>query len=129
MKDAMAEQMVTHAALLDANAQFYAAFRAGDLTAMGEIWARTTPVAVDHPAGEHMSGRTAVMESWRRILRSPPDIGCVVETLLEDDKQWAVICTERLGHINLRMVNLFRREGDKWRMTYHGPAPDPRLRH
>lgn len=124
----MSEQMVTHAAVLEANTRFYAAFRAGDMSAMGSLWAKDMPIAVHHPAGGHLSGRTAVLESWRRILRSPPDVGCVVENLLEDDEQWAVICTERLGHINLRMVNLFRKEDNSWRVTYHGPAPDPRLR-
>lgn len=125
----MSEQMVTHASLLEANSKFYAAFRAGDMTAMGELWARETPVAVHHPASGHVSGRPAVLESWRQILRSPPDVGCVVESLLEDDDTWAVICTERLGPINLRMVNLFRQEGDAWRLTYHGPSPAPHLRH
>ncbi|MEM9843294.1 MAG: nuclear transport factor 2 family protein [Pseudomonadota bacterium] len=124
----MSEQMVTHAALLDANSRFYAAFRAGDMTSMASVWARHLPVAVHHPGAGHMKGRASVLDSWRKILRSPPDVGCIVDTLLEDNDQWAVICTERLGHISLRMVNLFRQENETWRMTYHGPAPDPRLR-
>lgn len=127
MRDATSEQTVTHAALLDSNARFYAAFRAGDMPAMGTLWARRTPVAVQHPAGRHTRGRTAVLDSWRRILRSPPDVCCIVETLLEDDDRWAVICTQRLGHINLRMVNLFCREDEAWRVTYHGPAPAPQV--
>lgn len=126
--DAMSEQMKTHAALLGANAQFYAAFRAGDMTAMSDLWARETPVAVHHPASAHIEGRTAVLQSWREILRSPPDISCVVDSLLEDDDRWAVFCTESLGHIQLRMVNLFCCEDETWRMVYHGPAPEPRLR-
>ncbi|MEL7012182.1 MAG: nuclear transport factor 2 family protein [Pseudomonadota bacterium] len=125
----MSEQMMTHAAVLEANTRFYAAFRAGDMTTMVSLWAKDMPVAIHHPAGGHLSGRPAVLDSWRKILRSPPDVGCVVENLLEDEDQWAVICTERLGHINLRMVNLFRKENDVWRMTYHGPAPTSELRH
>ncbi|MEM6578557.1 MAG: nuclear transport factor 2 family protein [Pseudomonadota bacterium] len=129
MRDAISEKIVTHTALLEANTRFYAAFRAGDMITMGELWAREGPVAVHHPASGHVSGRVAVLDSWRVILRSPPDVVCVVETLLEDDETWAVICTERLGPISLPMVNLFRQEDETWRMTYHGPAPAPHLRH
>ena len=125
----MVEKRVTQAALLEANTRFYAAFRAGDLIAMSDLWAREAAVAAHHPASGPVSGRTAVLDSWRRILRSPPDVGCLVDSLLEDDQQGAVLCTERLGPISLRMVNVFCREDDGWRMTYHGPAPEPELRH
>lgn len=123
----MAETELDKEAVLQANDAFYAAFRSSDMEAMRAIWGMQEPIAVQHPSSPHIQGRAAVLESWRQILRAPPNISCTVEDMLEDDARWAVICIEHIGPINIRMVNLFHRENGDWKMIYHGPAPRPRL--
>ena len=61
--------------VLAVNAAFYAAFAAADEGAMEALWARRAAVACIHPGWGLLSGRAAVMESWRRIFRNAvPDI-------------------------------------------------------
>ena len=51
-----------------ANAAFYAAFRAGDMRLMAAIWGTGRHVQVIHPAAGCITGREAVLESWRLVL-------------------------------------------------------------
>lgn len=57
-----------------AEAAFYDAFAATDLTAMGLVW-REEAVCI-HPGGALLLGKTAVMQSWAEILSgaAPPRI-------------------------------------------------------
>lgn len=51
-----------------AEAAFYAAFAATDVTAMARVWLDEDPVCV-HPGGVFRLGKDAVMQSWAEILR------------------------------------------------------------
>ena len=61
-----------------AEAAFYAAFAATDLTAMDLVWQDGEDVVCVHPGGDLLRGKTAVMQSWVEILggASPPRIDC-----------------------------------------------------
>lgn len=113
--------------VLTANTAFYKALAAGDYRSMCSLWAVDCPVAVQHPGVGRVSGREDVMDTWDKILRAPPSITSVVEDIVRDDDQWAVICQEDLGRAVIRMVNVFQQEKNKWKLVYHGPAPYRRL--
>ncbi|MFP3344787.1 nuclear transport factor 2 family protein, partial [Halomonas sp. SIMBA_159] len=82
--------------ILFANAAFYAAFADGDLALMDRLWARATRVACLHPGWEPLIGRDAVMESWRAILASPPDIECSDPEVFVQGGTGFVICREQV---------------------------------
>ena len=56
------------AAVLAANAAFYAAFNARDADAMAALWATAAEVTCVHPGWNILRGREAVLASWRSIL-------------------------------------------------------------
>src|SRR4051812_50118399 len=74
-----ASAMTDEEEALAANAAFYSAFAASDAERMDGIWARKAQVACVHPGWEVLSGRDAVMESWRRMFETgggaPPPFG------------------------------------------------------
>lgn len=117
-------------AVLFANEIFYRAFTDRDLAAMDRIWAQSPSVACLHPGWPILTGRDAVMESWRGILSGPapasapvdPDVVFAGETAL-------VVCLESLdnGKGWCAATNVFVREDGEWRMVLHqaGPAPKP----
>ena len=114
-------------AVLAVNEEFYRAFRESDMEAMRNVWGAEEPVGLQHPAWPSaITGRSQVLQSWIRILRSPPDISCEVESMFQSEGSWAVVCLEILNPGSVRMINLFRRDGDDWKMVYHGRAPEGR---
>jgi ketosteroid isomerase-like protein len=117
--------------LLEANAAFYAAFGAGDLTALDALWARDHEVAVLHPGWPAVIGRSAVIESWRRILEgpNPPDIACGDSRAFVQGDAGFVLCIEHLGDGILIATNVFALEDGGWRLVHHqaGPAASPSL--
>lgn len=117
------------AAVMFANDAFYAAFAAGDLEAMGRLWAEDHPVTCIHPGWQPLFGYEAVMESWRGILSSGETaaIRCQdARVHAAGDLAW-VTAFERLPRGVLVATNLFLRRGAQWRMIHHqaGPCQDP----
>ena len=47
---------------------FYRAFEANDLAAMMAVWDDAEDIVCIHPMGPALSGRGAVIDSWREIL-------------------------------------------------------------
>lgn len=116
--------MSEDATLLFANDAFYAAFAAGDAEAMGAVWSEREPVFCLHPGWPLLSGRDAIMQSWRGIF-SPgrPAIEAEVVTHTRDDALGLVFCNERLGQGLLIASNLFRLEDGRWRLFHHQAGP------
>jgi ketosteroid isomerase-like protein len=111
--------------VLAANAAFYRAFATRDVAAMDALWARKTPVACIHPGWQVLTGRTAVMTSWRGILENPdaPEIACTEARAHVFGAAALVVCTERLESSQLVASNVFVREDDAWRLVHHQAGP------
>jgi len=111
--------------VLTANAAFYDAFAARDLDAMERLWALHAPVACVHPGWHALDGRSAVMASWRGILRGPgaPTITCADATVHLVGETAFVLCTEQLPGGVLIATNVFVREEDAWKLVHHHAGP------
>ncbi|PPR60809.1 MAG: hypothetical protein CFH10_01380 [Alphaproteobacteria bacterium MarineAlpha4_Bin2] len=111
-------------AVLFANEAFYVGFSGGDADAINALWANVAPVSCIHPGWEPLSGRKAVVESWRRIIRGgAPAIRCRdPEVLLYGDTA-TVLCYEEVDGSFLIATNLFVREAGAWKMVHHHAGP------
>jgi ketosteroid isomerase-like protein len=115
------------AAILAANAAFYRAFTEGDHAAMSALWAERAPVACFHPASAALLGRTAVLESWREILREAPpsELRCDRPVVHLAGDAAIVACYEGNGErpAHLAATNVFVLEEGHWRMVHHHAGP------
>lgn len=113
------------AALLAANAAFYAAFNARDVAAMAALLAGGTPVACIHPGWLPLIGREAVLEAWRALFAGPPapQLVCENPVGLPMGEAGLVICLERMDQTVLAAANLFVREDGQWRLVHHQAGP------
>jgi ketosteroid isomerase-like protein len=114
--------------VLLANTRFYEAFTAGDFAHMADLWAEHAPVTCIHPLSPALSGRTAVLESWKQILRSPPSVvlRCERPSVHLVTTQVAIVtCYEGEGThpAHLAATNVFAIEGGRWRMVHHQAGP------
>lgn len=112
-------------AILFANEAFYRAFADRDLGAMEEMWAEGVPVMCIHPGWGPLTGRDAVMASWRAILtgRHPPAIRCRGPESFQYGDIAAVICFEVIGQSVLVATNLFVRQQGRWKIAHHQSGP------
>ena len=108
-------------AVLAANLEFYRAFAARDLAAMGALWARQSPVACLHPGWTALKDRTEIIESWEGILSNPnaPRIACFDEQVFLYGDVALVMCEEELEGGTLAASNLFVREDNEWRIAHY----------
>ncbi len=111
--------------ILAANQAFYAAFNARDADAMDDLWARRAAVACVHPGWNVLSGRDAVVESWRAILANPgqPRIQSGGERVYLLGDVAYVICRELVSGAPLAATNVFVREDGGWRIAHHHSSP------
>jgi hypothetical protein len=115
-------------AVLFANEAFYRAFVDRNYPSMAALWAEQAPVLCLHPGWPALTGRDAVLGSWRRLLDGPalelsfhrPTVHFIGETAF-------VVCFEQVGRDWLIATNAFVREGGVWRLAFHqaGPTPAP----
>ncbi len=107
--------------VLAANDAFYKAMREGDYAAMDRLWSETRTASCTHPDWHTLVGREAVMESWRVILteHEPPAIWPADAQAVVTGSTAMVLCTERIGGIELVAANGFVREGALWRVMNH----------
>jgi ketosteroid isomerase-like protein len=113
--------------VLAANDAFYKAMREGDYAAMERLWAERRTVTCTHPDWHMLVGREAVMESWRVILteHEPPEIWPTEAQAIVTGSTAMVLCTERIGGLELVASNGFVREGARWRILNHQSAHAP----
>lgn len=119
--------MRDQAVILFVNDAFYEAFKAGDLEAMEELWAKEAPVACAHPGWAPLYGREEVMESWQAIFASggvPADLRCRAPRVVPLGPDHAmVLCYEQVGQGLLLATNVFGKEAGKWRLLHHHAGP------
>jgi ketosteroid isomerase-like protein len=124
------------AAVLAANAAFYAAFERRSLDAMAEVWERSSRVAVVHPGWAALHGWAKVATSWDAIFRgSAPHVFVSGEEVrVVGDVAW-VMCYEHLldsvgdlagGPVDdatIATTNVFARDAGRWRLVLHHGSP------
>jgi ketosteroid isomerase-like protein len=131
---------VDRAQLEEANAEFYAAFEAGDLDRMAAVWADgpyAAGVSCVHPGWSLLRGRDEVLRSWALIMANTGYIQFVltdVETDVYGD-QAVITCNENIltadegtesGFLaggSIVSTNLFVRSNGEWRLLLHHGSP------
>ncbi|GAA3972457.1 nuclear transport factor 2 family protein [Actinomadura viridis] len=131
---------VDRAQLMEANAEFYAAFEEGDLDRMAAVWADgpyAAGVTCVHPGWSLLRGRDEVLRSWALIMANTSYIQFVlteVETDVYGD-QAVVTCKENIltadegteaGFLaggSIVASNVFVRSGGEWRLLLHHGSP------
>lgn len=112
-----------------AEAAFYRAFETLDLVLMQRVWGAGAKVACLHPGGDLLVGAPAVLDSWRQILQGarPPSL---VFSLLQAQGDAAVrvhLVEEMISpsgdaeadSTRVLATNVYRREGEGWRLQLH----------
>jgi hypothetical protein len=121
------DRMSVQTAILQSNEAFYRAFSRGDYPAMNELWAKRAPVACLHPGSRLLSGRDAVMSSFRAILAAAPAWKMVSRNAVVNVLGGAayVTCLEANGDqpAHLAATNIFVLEDGSWRMVHHHAGP------
>lgn len=115
----MSDSGETVTALLEANAEFYRAFRTGDMTAMTALWADDDDILCTHPGHATLQGRAEVLESWFDILAGPPDVATTQTAAQLRGAMGIVTCVEKIGTAHLSATNLFRMDQGAWKMIHH----------
>lgn len=112
-------------AILFANDAFYQAFNDRDAGAMAALWAETVPVACIHPGRAVLTGRAAVLESWRRIFATgrSPAMTCREPAVSRRGDMAFVTCYEHIVDNFLAATNIFVREAGGWRLAHHQAGP------
>jgi ketosteroid isomerase-like protein len=131
---------VDRARLEEVNAEFYAAFEAGDLDRMGAVWADgpyAAGVSCVHPGWSLLRGREEVLRSWALIMANTGYIQFVltdVETDVYGD-QAVITCNENIltadegtesGFLaggSIVSTNVFVRSNGEWRLLLHHGSP------
>lgn len=117
--------MTDNAALLDANAAFYAAFERGDVGALELLWADDDDISCIHPGWPAIVGRVAVIGSWADILRNPgrPNVTCHEPYAIVSGMEGRVLCVELIEGSPLAACNHFRLVDGLWRLVHHQSSP------
>ncbi len=123
------------------NAEFYAAFEAGDLDRMGDVWADDKDAAGSvvcvHPGGPMIRGRGPVLRSWALIMANTSYIQFVLtDVVTKVSGDIAVLtCAENIitasdddsagfaAGGNVATTNAFVRTGQGWRLWLHHGSP------
>jgi ketosteroid isomerase-like protein len=119
----------------EANLAFYSAFEARDLAAMGDVWERSTRVAVTHPGWPTLRGFEQVLSSWRAIFANTPYIQFFLteeEIAVSGDVAWVTLHENilqemvrpgrsegSLGEGRVAATNVFVRRDGRWLMVLH----------
>ncbi len=113
---------------LFANDAFYLAFNQGDMEAMESAWSQEQGILCLHPGWPLLTGRSAVLDSWREILSQPQTpIDLMEPTAHLAGNTVLVSCYEQLGATIMAASNLFVLENDQFRLFHHhaGPCANP----
>lgn len=129
------------AAVLAANAAFYAAFESRDLDAMADVWEHSDRVAVTHPGWPTLRGWARVAGSWDAIFANTAFFQFLLgdETVsVAGDVAWVTVeenilqaggsreggedLAEIMGS-RVAAVNVFTRVPGGWRMVLHHGSP------
>ena len=117
------------------NARFYAAMTALDIDEMDEIWMNTEEAVCVHPGREAIIGYESIRESWVAIFSATDSMSIAASderVCVAQNVAW-VVCIETISMMledglaaaSAQATNIFRRDGDAWRMIVHHASPIP----
>ena len=108
-----------------ANELFYRAFRTRDAALMRAVWAQSPDVTCIHPGWGPVMGYFPVLRSWAAILGQPnsPDISYRLLTSHQTGEMAYLVCEELVEGHRLIATNVYRREGDEWKLMLHQAGP------
>ncbi len=115
-------------AVLAANAAFYAAFEAGDLDAMSDVWIHDETVTCVHPGWTRLDGWARIAASWFALFDGPQRLQFIVTNegvRVVGDAAW-VHCDENLidgeRTSTIAAINVFERRDGRWLLAAHHGA-------
>jgi ketosteroid isomerase-like protein len=120
--------------VLAANRAFYAAFEAGDMDAMSDVWEHSERASCVHPGWERLHGWAAVAASWFALVQNGQHLQFIitneqVELAPGGDVAW-VTCDENLlsdqqvgGTVAAVNVFVHDADGGAWRLVVHHGSP------
>ena len=116
--------------VLAANRAFYAAFEAGDMDAMSDVWEHSDRVSCVHPGWNRLHGWAAVAASWFALFQNGQHLQFIItneEASLDGDLAW-VTCDENLLSDQqvggtVAALNLFALGADGWKLLVHHGSP------
>lgn len=120
---------------ITAEVAFYRALAHVDFALMQAVWADGEAVGCIHPGWPALRGRTAVLDSFRRMFDAGQRLDLRVERLSATPLGDGVI---HLAHEFISMdgagtgapvvaTNLYRPVDGRWRMVWHHASPTPAL--
>ncbi len=124
---------VDEAAVRAANRAFYDAFEARDLDAMSDCWEHSDRVVCTHPGWRTLHGWGSVSGSWFALFGGPSPLQFILTNevvAVAGDAAWVTVdenlISADVGGGTIAAVNLFVRDGARWRLVaHHGSAIAP----
>lgn len=116
-------------AVLDVHQAFYDAFEARDLDAMSEVWEHSDRVVCTHPGWRTLRGWGAVSGSWFALFGGPNPLQFILTdevVVVAGDTAWVSVDENLIGSdlgATVAALNLFCRDGDRWRLVAHHGSP------
>jgi ketosteroid isomerase-like protein len=118
------------AAVRAVNRAFYEAFEARDLDAMSECWEHSDRVVCTHPGWRTLRGWGAVSGSWFALFGGPSPLQFILTNevvAVASDAAWVTVdenlISAEMGGGTVAAINLFVRDGARWRLVAHHGAP------
>jgi len=123
--------------LLQANDAFYSGLNdlcAGNADAVLAVWSRASDVSDFGPDGQKHVGWEAVEAQFRKEagMKMGGSVACEDVRFIEGSDWGVATCTEvgrgmiingKPADIHFRSTNVFRKEGDEWKMVHHHTDP------
>ncbi|UCH53862.1 MAG: nuclear transport factor 2 family protein [Pseudomonadota bacterium] len=115
----------------EAEAAFYRAFSARDVTSMMAVWSDADDIVCVHPGGQMLTGNDAIRGSWTAIFSNAPEIQFVVaeqqrshgERLAVHVVQEHIRSGGQLPRAPIIATNVYRLTDGGWRMVLHHASP------
>jgi ketosteroid isomerase-like protein len=123
-----------------ASDKFYAALNSilnGDWTPMADVWSRSPDVSTMHPPGGTEVGWDEIRASWENLAKICSNgrvelhdqrISIGEDLAYETGTEHVnVLIGKAKAQADLRVSNVFRREGSEWKMVHHHVDLNPAM--